>query len=479
MSTMPSVDPVSSNEFADDVAFSITAPTLEDAIILMQGAIDRFADWASSKGLTISTEKTKAMCFTTKLDNEPTLTLDTEEIEVVKTFKYLGMVLDAPLLTWNQHISKIINDCHQGINIMKSISNSKWGANRKNLLQFYSAFIKSRITYGSAALLSASKTSRAKLEVIQNAALRLATGATRATKIPALQCESYAPPINMQMKLQGLKQYYKLMAQGPNFPVHATIFVNLADKTWNRTKKKPFVIIAQETIRDWNLPQQPIIMPLQTPGIAPWENLEANIHLQLTRPTTKAEGEVLLQLATLETLATRYENFLQIYTDGSKIENPKSTAAAFCVPELDIRGHWKMNPNISIEGAELSAIQKATTWLLLHQENPRKAVILSDSQVGLVLIRQRKPRAYEHSVTSIQQNIQELQAIGWDIKLQWIPGHCNIQGNTLADKLANEGHSLEVEDDYPIEIKELISSTKQALKNNGKPTGITQKEPVP
>ena len=43
----------------------------------------------------------------------------------------------------------------------------------------------------------------------------------------------------------------------------------------------------------------------------------------------------------------------------------------------------------------------------------------------------------------------------WKIALQWIPSHCNIQGNEIADRIANEAHILQVIDDYPIETNEI------------------------
>ena len=69
------------------------------------------------------------------------------------------------------------------------------------------------------------------------------------THIPALQCEANIPPIELQMKLLGIKEYYKLVAKGQDFPVHKTIFgKDLSNKTWSQWFKMPFVLHAQNTI---------------------------------------------------------------------------------------------------------------------------------------------------------------------------------------------------------------------------------------
>ncbi|CAL4246665.1 unnamed protein product, partial [Meganyctiphanes norvegica] len=102
LSNIPRIHPVKSKEFADDVAFSITADSIEDATLQMQDAIERFVEYIKAVGLKISAEKTKVMCFTLKKNREPNLTLEGQDIEIVTEFKYLGMVFDAPRLTWNK-----------------------------------------------------------------------------------------------------------------------------------------------------------------------------------------------------------------------------------------------------------------------------------------------------------------------------------------------------------------------------------------
>ena len=44
---------------------------------------------------------------------------------------------------------------------------------------------------------------------------------------------------------------------------------------------------------------------------------------------------------------------------------------------------------------------------------------------------------YIHNITRIPEIIITLTSIKWDVKLQWIPRHCNIKGNDLVDHQEN------------------------------------------
>ena len=88
---------------------------------------------------------------------------------------------------------------------------------------------------------------------------------------------------------------------------------------------------------------------------------------------------------------------------GVRKNQPLSTTAAYFIPEKDIRKSWKLHPNISIEGTELSAIVKSTEWLKDSEETPTNAVILTDSKVSLQLIRHKIPKNYEWSESDSKQ----------------------------------------------------------------------------
>ena len=219
--------------------------------------------------------------------------------------------------------------------------------------------------------------------------------------------------------------------------------------------RKPFAIKTLEIIRQWRLPTEPNFRNLKYPCIPPWKDLESMVKTELSTKVTKKESEAQLKQSALSTIDEKYKNYLKIYTDGSKKNQPLSTTAAFCVPTKNIEKSWKLHPNISIEGAEISAIVKALEWTRNLNEEPTFIVILSDSKVSLQLIKQRKPKNYEFGINSIHEYINDLCTIGWKIMFQYIPSHCGVAGNHQADLLANQAHNLRDMIDYPIERKEI------------------------
>ena len=64
ISDIPRPDRTLILEYADDIAISVTAETLAEAIRLIKIAIRRIERWALRNNLSLNPEKTKAMIFT-------------------------------------------------------------------------------------------------------------------------------------------------------------------------------------------------------------------------------------------------------------------------------------------------------------------------------------------------------------------------------------------------------------------------------
>ena len=72
------------------------------------------------------------------------------------------------------------------------------------------------------------------------------------------------------------------------------------------------------------------------------------------------------------------------------------------------------------------------------KQEPNDIVIFSDSLSALKAL--QNPESSILGIDKLALVIDKLLT-SYDIKLtlQWIPGHCNLQGNDIADKLAKEG----------------------------------------
>ena len=107
--------------------------------------------------------------------------------------KVLGLTLD-PKLTYSTHIHNISVQAHKPLQIIKALTATGWGKQKETLMATYKAVLRPALEYASSVWSPiASSTSINKLQVMQNAALRTATGCTQDTNIQHLHDETRAP----------------------------------------------------------------------------------------------------------------------------------------------------------------------------------------------------------------------------------------------------------------------------------------------
>ena len=172
--------------------------------------------------------------------------------------------------------------------------------------------------------------------------------------------------------------------------------------------------------------------------------------------------------AALETINTLYTDHIQMYTDGSKYT--ESTTAGLWIPDFQHRECWKLKHGQirTIMGAELFALDKGMTWILLHQEIliTNKIVLLTDSRAGIEAIRNPKPKHQSHIIDAIKQKAQHLYDSNMDITIQWIPSHVGLEGNEAVDIIAKSAHTNQHETEAELdssEVKIMIQTAQQKM----------------
>ena len=93
----------------------------------------------------------------------------------------------------------------------------------------------------------------------------------------------------MFIKAQCLKTYYRICTLDHENPVHEAVAQDdeTRDRRWTKIKKKPFTVLAKETISDWDLPPTPDLETARYPVVPPWYNIEEKLHLELEAPVNK------------------------------------------------------------------------------------------------------------------------------------------------------------------------------------------------
>ena len=80
-------------------------------------------------------------------------------------------------LSFIPHITSLKSRCTKSLDLIKVLSNTTWGADRKVLLRLYRALIRSKLDYGCIVYGSARPSYIKRLDTVHNQGLRLCLGA--------------------------------------------------------------------------------------------------------------------------------------------------------------------------------------------------------------------------------------------------------------------------------------------------------------
>ena len=219
---------------------------------------------------------------------------------------------------------------------MPAVAGNTWGACKKSLLTIYRALIRSIIDYGSVAYNTTCDTNKQKLNTVQTQALQIACGAMRGTAAAALHVETGDMSLELRRHQQEL-QYALKIKTSENHPAkcilerHRTLF---SKRYTNNTL--PFYHKVSEF---WSNINNIELEGIKLSSTAPWRLKQLDVDLSVTKIGNKNEHYHEMKAAVAEKLE-HMKDHIKLYTDGSKSLGG-STAAAFCIPELNVFQSFK------------------------------------------------------------------------------------------------------------------------------------------
>ena len=450
---LPRTQGITNLEYADDITLVCRGLSLSEVGSKVESHLEKFYRWSRDWGFDINVNKNKAMLFNRKNISPPIIKMNNMPIKFVQSNRYLGIIFDAPKLSWKDHIQYLSSSSLSKINIMKAITRFHWGADREILLRFYKSVIRGKIDYGAVFYGGTSHVCLKKLDVIQNSCLRLALGVKKTSPVSSLEVESNVMPLNYHRNFLTLKYYMKVIDFPSWHPFQIETnqsFISLFNQNWERTNNlPPLHIKAIKLLEKLNFEFVSNTVPNFFSPIIPWKDVTSKINLDFAPCPVSKLSNSMANIFFQELINKRYKNYLQIYTDGSCIKEPNiSSACAFVIidPLTPMKTSFKLNQNLSILGCELYAIFESIKYVkkLVHR---KPCIIFSDSLSGLQAIANIKPKIYNDIIYEIQNLLAEVNEVGV-VELQYVPGHRGILGNEEADTAAKLGHNNSTMDYY-------------------------------
>lgn len=444
--------------YADDIILITEGKKMTDMGRSINETLQNLECWMKEHYLELSTEKSHAVAYSQRKIKQilPELRYNNDTIRYEKKSKYLGVVLDEKMKLVN-HIDNITAKAQKGIDIMRSISGTWWGADPKVLMMIYKGLVRSHLDFGMILTFNTSQQNLNRLDRVQYRALRIILGAMKSSPIPSLLAETGELPLKWRRIWLAEKYILKHSSL-----TNSTIFKSLLNLYKNQHQIKNYInfpilegldkalVVYQKIKKFENLPCFLSEYESQFYNI-PIVSLGLNKHSpnNLTFPATISEER---------------NNSQIFYTDGSKNKLNRTGIGIY----NDHKGsQFKVASRIandhSICSAEMLAIAVAAERIL--QKQIPKALILSDSHSAIQKIQKR---GLLYAADSIQlkarQTIWTAYKENIIIELGWIPSHTGIKGNEIADRLAKESLTKDDITFKLVEYKDILPNIKNDIK---------------
>ena len=432
----PSVDFVQA--YADDLVFSVTAGTWEEAGLKANGILDKIHKWMSQSRLSVNPTKSSVVLYTAgRSPPHIDIRLGSDSISIASQIKYLGVIFTRNL-SWKAHVDYICGKAMKVLHHFSAIVRRNWGIAPRFIADLYKAAIEPIITHGAVAWCNATavKARMKPLKRIQRLAARMA--ACVGNHVHLLDILNMVGFLPIDLRLQELAHVVWIKA--------------------TNTQENP-CLVAKERLRQHNTTNHfSALQQLQlwdrgldlTTDMVQSES--SKIKCKLKKPTPEVLTACLDTLSLAESrIGTCY------YTDGSKSEEGTGAAFIKIVDGVDSES-WTvpLHASTSVYYAELVAIEAA---LIDAQHSGTGFVrIYTDSLSALTTLSKPNTNIW---IERIRMRLLRMSS-SMDIKICWVRGHSGIYGNEVADQLAKQAALLRpVLPAMPLPFSEVKSRIKK------------------
>ena len=446
--------------YADDCTMWLQGRHIRTLIAGLQDALNQVIRWTDDWGFIFSPAKCHSVIFrrymkAQELEGIPALTVYDQPVQYSDHAKFLGVIFDTKL-NFNRHVQYIKTKALKRLPILKCLAGRGCGADRTVLLRIYKTMIRPILDYASQVLDGPDNKAVEALECIQNQCLRIATGALRTSPVLPLLVETNTYPLRLRRMDLTIRYSMKMLSRD-NHPCQQILAADSALHTVDRSYMKrisgfPLLERLNAFCHDIQFVFPPILA-FRRSLVPPWKPRAFKLEKLTMEPKallTPAQAQ-----ADFQEYRSLHHDFTFFFTDGSKIA--EGVGCAFvCGDRLE---QYKLPAVCSIFTAEAAAILQVLQYI--QHNRLQKCVICTDSFSVVCAL---NDTTSEHPIVNdIILLSHQLADNGCTLIILWVPGHCNIAGNVIADTQAKAAVHCDRLLDIDVGYTDHLSTLRHAI----------------